>query len=299
MTESKPRFGFPGTIFLGTEDERVSAIVRIGFSAAALFNLMLLWPNRAALFATGGTLDFQATVDRSEIGTVLLFHAFQTPFGVSILMLAVGLALLMLMTGILPRIAAIFVFVWHLSYCERAPVSLAGWDWVLRAFAFLVMVSPMGRWLPTVPRRVASYGLVLMRLQVLAIYFQTVASKLTNADPYWRNGEFLSYFLMSHFARWPATWAAEHTRLLQMGTYLALVAELAIPILLYVRRTRFYGALLGLLLHGSICVVGRNFEPFLLTMIMTYLAFLTTSDVGFLQRWTLRLTARNRQSAET
>lgn len=298
MTESKPRFDF-GRIFLGTEDERVCASVRIGFAIAALFNLMFLWPMRETLFATGGTLDFQAAVDRSEIGTVLLFQAFQSAFGVSILMLAVAVALLMLMAGVLPRIAAIFVFVWHLSYCERAPIALTGWDWVLRAFAFLVMVSPTGRWLPLQPRRVASYGLVLMRLQVLAIYLQTVASKLTNADPYWRNGEFLSYFLMSHFARWPGTWAAEHVGALRVGTYVALAAELAIPILLYVRRTRFYGALLGLLLHGSICVVGRNFEPFLLTMMMTYLAFLATSDVEFVQRWVLRLTGRNRQSSET
>ena len=71
MPRPAPPFGFLGGIFLRTEDERVYAVVRTGFSIAALFNLMLLWPMRETLFAVTGTLDLDAAVERSEMGTVL------------------------------------------------------------------------------------------------------------------------------------------------------------------------------------------------------------------------------------
>ncbi|MDZ4287477.1 MAG: HTTM domain-containing protein [Prosthecobacter sp.] len=293
MTRAAPPFGFLGRLFLGTEDERVYAAVRIGFSIASLINLVLLWPLRETLFSTAGTLDLEAAVEHSEMATVLLFHGFQTPGGVTLLMGLAAVAMLLLLAGILPRLAAAAVFLWHLSFIERAPVALTGWDLVLRCFAFLVLVSPMGRcwtlpawWRGSLlePTQVARYGLVLMRLQVVVIYFQTVVSKVTNINPYWRNGEFLPYFLLSHFARWPGAWAAEHADILRLGTYLALAIEAAIPILLFVRRTRYWGALLGLLFHGLICLVSRNIEPFLIVMLMSYLAFLTGRDVDRVQK---------------
>jgi hypothetical protein len=191
-------------------------------------------------------------------------------------------------------VAAAVVFLWHLSFIERAPVALAGWDNVLRAFAFLVLVSPMGRcwslpawWRkrPLQAAQVERYGLVLMRLQVVVIYLETVAYRMVNENPYWRNGEFLSYFLMSHNSRWPGTWAAEHADILMLGTYLAMLTEAAIPILLLIKRTRWWGILLGLLFHGLITLLTRNIEPFLITMAMTYVAFLNGGDVERVQRF--------------
>ena len=96
---------------------------------------------------------------------------------------------------------------------ERAPVGLTGWDMVLRSFSFLILVSPLGQqwnlrawWRRALPpaSQVARYGLVLMRLQVIAIYLQTALAKAIDVNPFWRHGEFLPYYLLSHNARWPA-----------------------------------------------------------------------------------------------
>lgn len=288
-----PPFGFLGRLFLATEDERIYAIVRIAFSITALVNLCELWPHRETFFAITGMVDLAEAVERSEMASVLLFHGFQTPGQVTLLMSLAGVAMVMLMLGILPRLAAAAVFLWHLSYFERGALPLTGWDMVLRAFAFLVLVSPLGRcWtLPALwqksalrPRQVARYGLILMRLQVAAIYLQTVVAKAIDIDGYWRSGEFLPYFLMSRYARWPTAWAAAHPDLLQLGTYVALLTEAAIPVLLLVRRTRLWGMLLGVLFHGFVAVISRTIEPFLLAMMMAYLAFLTRQDVEWLQR---------------
>lgn len=288
MNRSQIPLEWLGRLFLQPEDERVYALVRIGFGCMSLINLMLLWPLRESLFSSTGMIGMDAALDRSEMATVVLFHLFQTPGEVTALMLIAAVSMLLLILGILPRLAAGVVFLWYLSFIERAPVALAGWDMVLRAFSFLVLVSPMGKcwslsaWLskqePAI-RSVPRYGLVLMQLQVLAIYGQTVISKLTNVNPYWREGEFFPYFLLSHFARWPGAWAAEHSGWLVLGTYLALVMEAAIPVLLLVRRTRFWGMLLGIFLHGFISIIARNIEPFFLTMLMTYLAFFTGTDL--------------------
>lgn len=287
MNRSQTPFGWLGRVFLSTEDERVYAVVRMGFGLMALINLMLIWPLRAVWLSSEGMISVEAAMERNEMGTVLFFHGFQTPVEITVLMVVAAVFMLMLVAGVLPRLAAAVVFLWHLSFGERAPLALAGWDMALQAFSFLVLVSPMGRcwtlsaWLGRrqMPQQVARYGLVLMQLQVLAIYWQTVISKITNVNPYWRNGEFFPYFLMSHFARWPGPWAAEHSSLLAFGTYLALVLEMAIPVLLFVKRTRYWGMLLGFLLHGFISLMARNIEPFLLTMLMAYLAFLSGADV--------------------
>ncbi|HYF35368.1 MAG TPA: HTTM domain-containing protein [Prosthecobacter sp.] len=291
---SVPPFGLPGRIFLRTEDVRVYALMRIGFAGVALYNLILMVPFRHTLFSDAGMFDIDTAVEHSEMASVALFHWFHTPGQVTLLMGIVALSMLLLMAGILPRLAACIVFFWHLSYVERAPVGLTGWDMVLRAFSFLILVSPLGSawnlrawwrraWPP--PVQVARYGLVLMRLQVIVIYLQTALAKMFDVNPYWRDGEFLPYYLMSHNARWPHAWAAENADLLMLGTYVALVIECAIPLLLCIRRTRLWGALLGLFFHSLIAVVSRNLEPFLVVMMMSYLAFLNGRDLNRLHQW--------------
>jgi len=294
MNPAKPPLGILGKLFLRAEDERVYAAVRIGFALVALCNLVLIWPWRGNLLSSSRMIDLAAAGGRRDLGSVLLFHFFQTPAQVSVVMCLAAGSMLLLLLGIWPRLAATLVFLWHLSFIARSPMALAGWDMLLRAFSFLLLVSPMGRcWtLPALwkkgqmlPQQVARYGLVLMQLQVMTVYFQTVVAKLVNPNPYWRNGELIPYFLLSHFARWPDAWVAKQASLLLPLTYLALLIEVAIPVMLFVKRTRFWGALLGLLFHGFICVISHNIGPFTLVMGMTYLAFLTGSDVQRLEAW--------------
>lgn len=291
MKHTHPPWGILGKVFLSVEDERVYAMVRIGFCIAALLNLSLLWPLRETLLTAAGTVDAEAAVEQSEMGAMLIFHGIDTLGEITLLMSVAGAALVLLMAGIVPRAAAVAVFLWHVSLPERLPLAATGWDLVLRAFSFLILVSPLGKcWnLPDwwrgrarAPEQVARYGLILMRLQVAAIYFQTVLVKWTDVNAYWKNGEFLPYFLLSRYSRWPSAWVAQHADLLSLGTGLALAAEVVIPILLFIRSTRWIGALLGLLLHGSISVFARDVEPFMVVMVMSYLAFLRGEDLAWI-----------------
>jgi len=118
---------------------------------------------------------------------------------------------------------------------------------------------------------------------VLVIYWQAVLRRM--ADPHWWNGEFLTYFLLSHHARWPGKWVLEYGELLACGTYAIQLAEIAIPVLLWVKKTRWWGALLGIALHAGVCIFARDLGIFFLSMIMTYVAFLRAEDVAGMERW--------------
>jgi len=282
-----------GEIF-GLVDERIYAVVRAGFAAAALINLATLWPLRYVIFSSTGMIDEDVVIASGGTVYVSLFEFIRTPTAISAYLVFTAVCLFMLMLGIAPRIAAVAVFVWHLSYHARAPLALTGWDCVLHAFSFLIMISPLGKtwslspWRPRVPLVVSAYGLTLMRLQVLVLYWQTVALKLTHTDPSWRNGEFMSYFLLSRYSRYPELEVLNYPGLLAFVSWMILVVELAIPVFLFVSRTRYWGALLGFLLHGGICLFSHYLELFSLTMAMSYLAFLRDRDIGLLLGWISR-----------
>jgi hypothetical protein len=288
----------PARLFLRCEDERIYALIRMAFAAVALLNLISLWPHRHVFFSDAGMFD--ADVARAQAHPVYfcVFLFVKSGAAVTCCLSVTALALVLLLFGVATRLAAFWVLVWHLSYIVRAPNAMAGWDMVLRTYSFLIFASPVGRcWtLPALirggnisPVLVPAYGLVLMRLQVFVIYWQAVLARLLCPDPYWGNGEFMSYFLLSHHARWPGPWVLEYGGILTFATHAAQLTETAIPVLLCIRRTRFMGMLLGFSLHAGISLVARDLGFFFLAMMMTYLAFLRAEDIASwndrIKRW--------------
>lgn len=290
-------------LFLNRVDARIYDCVRIVFAVVSLINLMGLWPDRASLFTEAGMID-QDIVRQYSIGTyVSVFQFCSSMSAVGTYMLFSGAAMILLLLGVVPRAAAFAVFVWHVSYATRAPIALAGWDHVLRSLSFLVLVSPMpvcwslhfGR----VGKKAAEallvtcYGLTLMRMQVVVIYWQTVLARFENS--FWMNGEFLSYFLLSHNARWPGLWVADYGPWLKVATWLVLAVEFVIPLLLMSRRWHRLGFLAGFLLHAGICLTSRNLGMFFLAMMALYTSFLRKEDIEWLtQRFRVGSQARRR-----
>lgn len=279
-------------LFLDPADSRVYASVRIAFALVSLLNLMQIWPDREIFFTDVGMVD-QEVVRKYTAGAYFsVFDFCRDASSVSTYMLFSGCGMLLLLLGVWPRVAAGIVYVWYVSYAMRAPIVLVGWDEVLRSTSFLVLVSPMPAcWslrsrktrkkspaAPYAPR----YGLTLMQVQLSVIYLQAVLARLDNE--YWMSGDFMSFFLLSHNARWPGLWVLDYGWLLKPVTYLVLLVELAIPVLLMVRRWRWYGFAAGILLHASISLMSYNLMLFFLAMMVLYLSFLQPEDLDHLQR---------------
>ena len=269
-------------IWLKAVDERRYALLRIAFAAVTLIHIAHLWPYRIALLCSGGIID-PAVASSSNPGLYLsIFALLSSPLAVTIIFLIAASATLLLAWGKLTRLMLGVLFLFLLSVMQRAPISASGWDYILINLSFILLFSPLGeKWNPQnlLPGRgkppeeqfVPRYGLVLIQLQVFVIYWQTGMLKIDNY--YWQTGDFMTYFMLSHHSRFPGAWVINWQGMLDMLTYLTLLVELAIPVLLWIPKTRKAGLLLGIGFHLGIAIFGVNLSIFSLVMISTFLAF--------------------------
>lgn len=273
---------FYRAIWLKGVDERRYALLRIAFASLLLIHIAHLWPYRITLLCSDGIIDPLAASSSGPGLYLSIFALLNSPLAVTIIFLTAALATLLLAWGKLARPMLGILFWFLLSIMQRAPVSASGWDFILINLALILLFSPLGgKWNPqnlllgkgrppeaqSVPR----YGLVLIQLQVFIIYWQTVMLKIDNY--YWQTGDFMTYFMLSHHGRFPGEWVVNWQGLLDMLTYLTLLVELAIPILLWIPKTRRAGLFLGVTFHLGIAIFGVNLTIFSLVMVTTFLAF--------------------------
>ncbi len=277
--------------WLGPVDARIYGLLRVAFSVVVLLNLADLWPHREAFFSGEGMVDRETMRTAHGVGwRVSLFHLADSPAVVTGAFAVAAAAAVCLGIGIWPRVMIILVFAWQLSYTQRAFPVIHGWDILLRIQAFILMISPLGPSLRSILGRAAGgggavrrsavwaprHGLVLMQVQLAVVYWQTIWLKL--ADVSWRNGEFISYFMMSLYSRFPsAAWAHWETASALL-TYATLVVEISVPLLLWQRRTRWLGFVAGFGLHLGILAVSTIWL-FSLAILVPYLAFLEGDDL--------------------
>lgn len=268
------------SIWLRPVDSRRYAFVRIAFAAIVLLDIIHLWPMRDSFLSSAGSIGERASAVDNPGLNVSVFGIASSPLAVSLVLLIAAAATVLLAMGKYAR-AMLVVVAWFLiSVIHRSPIATAGWDFVLCNVAFVLLFSPLGEtwnarnlWRshergPRLPR----YGLVLLQIQVFAIYWQTVFEKFSS--PYWRDGEFLTYFMMSRHGRFAGGWVLEWHEFFDKLTYLTLFVELAIPILLWISATRIWGLATGIGLHLAIAFFGAHLSMFSLTMIMTYSVFI-------------------------
>ncbi len=282
-------------LFLGPVDARIYSIFRIGFALVSLVNLLDLWPDRESLFTDAGMLNQEYLAKYYRWPYVTVFYYFRDATSVTIIMLISALSMVFLLLGVKPRLAALVVYVWYVSYSARSTLAMGGWDLILRTLSFFVLICPLpkcwslggGSALLNKTEIVPKYGLTLIRIQVLTIYWQTVLDRMDTS--FWWNGEFMGYFFLSHNSRWPMIWIADYELLLQVSTYLVIAVEIMLPILLMVRRWHRAGFIIGFLLHGGIVLTAYNLGMFFLTMMALYLSFLRQEDLEWITERIQRL----------
>ncbi|MCB1229575.1 MAG: HTTM domain-containing protein [Verrucomicrobiae bacterium] len=273
--------------WFGPADIRVYDWLRVAFAVVALANLIDLWPHRAAFFSSEGLIDHAAVAEAAGPWRLSVFQGADSPVMVTAIFIVVAIALVCLALGFWPRVMIAIVFVWQLSYTYRAFPIIHGWDILLRVEAFILLISPLGRTLgefvmrktgeierlrDTVPR----YGLVLTQIVLAVIYWQTVWLKAP--DPAWRSGEFISQFMLSIYSRFQTPAWADWQVASALLTYATLAIETAVPLLLWNRRFRWLGFVLGFGLHLGILAVSPIWL-FSLTILVPYFAFLSGEDI--------------------
>jgi hypothetical protein len=278
LTELVPRAPRLGHRFLFEPiDARIYAAVRISYGIASLAIVAELWPMRKILFCSDG-----AIVRAGNLPWYLPLRWVDSEAGVSALMIAMGFCALFTTIGLFARLSTLALYLWAFSYAAVASPAETGYDALARLIGLALVVSPSarrwaldGRVFGPGPAQVPRYGLRLIQWQLAIVYAVTVWLKLP--DPYWRNGEFMSYFMMSIFSRVPSPVWAEWGRASALSSWASLLFETTIPVLLFTTRGRRLGIWCGILLHGGIAVAS-TIGMFSLCMIPLYAAFLRAED---------------------
>jgi hypothetical protein len=258
-------------------DARVYSVVRISYGIACLAIIVELWPMRELLFCSDG-----AIVRTGALPWYLPLRWVESRAGVSALMVSMGGCAVLTTLGLFGRWPTVALYLWAFSYAAVASADETGYDAIARTVGLALAVSPCARrWslderlFGTGPAQVPRYGLRLMQWQLAILYGVTVWLKLP--DPYWRNGEFMSYFLMSIFSRVPSPAWAEWGRTSALLSWGSLFLETTIPVLLFTRGGRRLGMWGGLALHGGIAIAS-TIGMFSLCMVPLFAAFLTDDD---------------------
>lgn len=288
--------------WLREKDERVYALVRISLAIVSIANIADLWKYRGSLFSDAGIFPMNADGDQFHYSLFYFLRSEEaiTAFFIFGIVFAVCLGI-----GILPRIAALGVFVWTLSYSNHLSFISHGWDGVLRVYAFLILVSPLGacwtlsriRGRNTAARMVPGYGILLMRLQLAVIYLDTAIAKFPSE--FWKNGEAFGYYMMSVYSRWKLPLFADYEWLSKFCTYSTLVLELGLPFLLLIRRTRWVGVVMGVGLHVLIAITSVNLLLFSLAMIPAYLSFFDRESLDRVTEIVSRLCGTKEKAASS
>jgi hypothetical protein len=262
-------------------DARVYAAVRITYAVICLATVVELWPVRHVLF--GG-----ATIVRAALPWYLPLRWVDSEAGITSLMVAVGICSVFAGIGFLTRVSTVGLYLWAFSYSAVAYPAETGYDGLVRLAGFALVVSPRARrWavdgmlFGPGPADVPRYGLRLLQWQLAIVYLVTVWLKVP--DPYWRNGELMSYFMMSIFSHVASPSWASWGRVSALLTWGTMLLESTIPFLLFSKHGRRLGFACGIALHGGIAI-SSTIGMFSLCMTPYYAAFLQPEDFDALSR---------------
>jgi len=299
-------------------DARVCAAIRIAYALVVLAHFAVLYPDLDLFFTESGMLpveDARKVVSPFSVVTVakhaegsdeqrllsLLEIVPQTSTAVRVCWLLALAHAVCLLIGLLPRINALFVFIWLISFQHRNDLINDGEDRLMRIVCFLLIFLPTGRcWsVNALIRRLWSghsalriphsvlcsapgWPLRLVQIEMAAMFFSSGLVKLSGQS--WLNGTALYYVsrLDDHFGRLPVpAWAFDSPWCVALMTWSVLIAELAVPFVIWFRETRLPCLAIVIFFHLA-NEWTMNLFLFHPLMICGWIAFFTPADFRWL-----------------
>jgi Vitamin K-dependent gamma-carboxylase len=187
------------------------------------------------------------------------------------------------------RFAAIVVFVLFHSFNRRGALVFNAGDQLLTVVALILALSCCGAALSLDQRRrtgsfwsaqtMAPWPIRLMQVQLSLVYLVSVQAKLSGK--FWADGAAASYTWRTD-GRWALLsapeWLSANAILVNAATWGTLLIELAIAVLVWNRRWRFWVLAAGVVMHLTMMVT-MNVAFFSVAMFVLYLAFIPWETV--------------------
>ena len=228
--------------------------------------------------------------------------------------------------GFCTRVTSVLAFAIHVSYCQRAALSIFGMDQVGSLLVLYLMIGPCGAaysidalivrlWRRlrgqrtaikigdkncSTVRRSMLAGLALRLIQVhyCIIYFFAGTRKLLGES--WWTGEALWRAIANYeYQSIDMTWMAwfPFPEILQLLTHLAILWEISFAYLVWNKSLRPYVLAVGVLIHLGIGAF-LGMWTFGLMMIFGYLGFVEPESVRSVLRWPLVMVRSRNESAQ-
>ncbi|RAV11018.1 hypothetical protein DQP55_14890 [Mycolicibacterium sp. GF69] len=277
-------------------------LVRMGLGLVVVVWTLALLPDLGTVFGEHGVspehprVDFQWSVFEVWPGDTALHIGWA-------LLLAAAVAMTV---GWHSRVAAVLVFVLIQSFVRRGAHYFNAGDSILVVTALILVLSSCGSALSLDQRRRTGsffsaetrsvWPVRLLQIQLSIIYLATAQAKLAGKP--WVEGSAV-YYAWRTDGRWALLsapeWLSTNAILVNVLTWGTLLIELALAVLVWSRRWRFWVLMAGVLMHLTI-MVNLNVAFFSLAMFVLYLAFVPWE---VLERLPKRLKAKRRNRSRS
>jgi hypothetical protein len=276
-------------------DARVCATIRIVFASLVLIHFATLYPDLDRFLTDAGVLPLEAALKiASPYSISILAFTPQTSTAIHICWwVAVGHAIALLL-GFLPRLNALLLFVWIVSFQIRNDLINDGEDCLMRMLCFFMIFLPSGQcWsVNSAIRKLGrpearptylapGWGLRLFQIEMAAMFFSSALIKLGGWA--WLGGTALYYVsrLDDHVGRFyvPA-WIFDTPWVVACITWSVLLAELLVPIFIWFKETRLICLVIVVLFHLA-NEWTMNLFLFHWIMICGWLSFISPADFSW------------------
>jgi hypothetical protein len=254
--------GWSGFWFL-PEPSHTLGLVRIAFGALMIYVTLDLLPGIPVLFSEHGPVPYQPSardfqwIHSFQFG---IFQIWSSDTAVLIAWIVLLLSAISLTVGWYSQLSALIVWILFVSFLRRSPAFFNAADFVMTNTALILAISACGAALSLDQRRRTGsfwsaevrmrWPIRLMQVQLSLIYFFTAQTKLIGSA--WNDGSAVSYpwRIYREWAIFPAPqWVAENPYLVNVATWGTMAIELALAILVWNPRLRYWVLGAGVVLH--------------------------------------------------
>ncbi|HWN70209.1 MAG TPA: HTTM domain-containing protein [Haliangium sp.] len=172
------------------------------------------------------------------------------------------LSVFLLASGVLWRLAAVWLWYMNLTLLYGNPYVVNGEEQVLALLLLFSLFMPLGVALSvrvrrprrppeTPPAKVRVWPLRALQIHLMLVYLLSLPDKFTTG-PAWHDGTLVYYALMAvDYTRWPGievvSWA--NAALSRVLTYFSVAVEIVVPVFIWFRKLRLLCTLLAMSLH--------------------------------------------------
>lgn len=276
------------------------ALFRIFYGVMVTATLLQLRPDWLTWYGVHGWVSFP-TARALEPGTRLNLFALipQNDSWIEALFWVALASAVLLTIGLLTRVNSLLVFLCLTSIQQRNLYITHGGDTFLRLAGFFLIFAPAGAvfsldrlvrmWRGKEPADLqprSPWAQRMIQLQLALMYLVAFLQKIKGAP--WLEGTALFYvYHLDELRRFPLPSWFFHPTVLKLGSWLALVLEFCLGVLIWVKKFRYPLMALGVLFHLWL-EYSLNIPLFQWDILTAYILFVDPADIARAWNWVKR-----------